>query len=247
MPFLIDLSAKANFAGRRDLAPFVLPAFFLLVIASMANLAAQEEKAVTSRWEKDIQALERKIERGESAAGSILFVGSSSIRLWDLKTAFPGVATSNHGFGGSEISDSIQFFDRIVAPVKPAAVILYAGDNDIGKGKPSGQVVADFQQFVKLARTSLKPNTPVLFISIKPSLKRWSLSETMRDANERISRICDQERDLTYVDIWTPMLNADGVPKPEIFRDDGLHLNDQGYAIWNRVVGQAINTVVSTN
>ena len=243
MPGLNELTENTNALFRSQLPRFALPWMLLIISVLMFNLAAQEKKAVASRWEKDIQALEAKIERGESAPGSMLFVGSSSIRLWDLKTAFPDLVTSNHGFGGSEISDAIQFFDRIVTPVKPDAVILYAGDNDIGKGKTPDQVVADFKQFVDLARTSLKPDTPVFFIAIKPSLKRWPLSEFMTEANESIQSICDQNEGLTFIDIWTPMLNADGLPKPEIFRDDGLHLNDQGYKIWNQVVGQAIRGV----
>ena len=220
-----------------------LLAVLSLTIAAVSalNLAAEEKKSVESRWEKDIRAIEARISSGDSAKGSIVFVGSSSIRLWDLKKSFPDRITSNHGFGGSEISDSIEFFERIVVPVQPQAVVLYAGDNDIGKGKTADTVVAHFKEFVGRCEKLLKNGTPVVFIAIKPSLKRLEKAAIMEEANTRVRAICDQSPNLLFVDIWKPMLDETGKPMADIFKSDGLHLNDKGYEIWNREVAAALN------
>ena len=112
----------------------------------------QADEKSPVRWEKSIGEIEQRIASGKSAPGAVLFVGSSSIRLWKLDDSFPDMVTANHGFGGSFLSDSVHFFDRIVVPVKPTAVVVYAGDNDIASGKTPEVIYADFQQFVTAVR-----------------------------------------------------------------------------------------------
>ena len=188
------------------------------------------------KWETDIQAFEKKIIGGTSKPGSVLFIGSSSIRKWDLPKWFPDHQSINHGFGGSEISDSLYFFDRAVTSVKPSLILLYAGDNDIGKGKTAEIVHQDFRKFVKLVREKLPPQTTVAFIAIKPSIKRWNLREEIVKANSLIAKDCEADATLEYVDVWTPMLGDDGTPTPDLFVKDGLHLSDKGYQIWTDAV-----------
>ena len=96
---------------------------FMLLFVSVPTPVSADDAAF-AKWEKDIAAIEAKIKSGESPQGSILFVGSSSIRLWNLKESFPAIVTSNHGFGGSQLADSVHFFERIVAPVKPSVIVL---------------------------------------------------------------------------------------------------------------------------
>ncbi len=208
----------------------------LLPIVLLSSVVLGQQEKSFERWEKSIQSFEEKIANGESKPGSVLFIGSSSIRLWDLPKWFPKHMTVNHGFGGSEISDSIHFFDRVVAPLKPSMIIMYAGDNDIGKGKTAEIVHRDFRSFVSKVNKSLPPGTKVGFVAIKPSIKRWSLAEEMDKANQLIARDCKADKQLTYIDIWKPMLGEDGKPRPELFAEDGLHLNDDGYKLWTSIV-----------
>ena len=186
-------------------------------------------------WEKDIAALEAKAAKAEYARGGYLFVGSSSIRMWDLKKSFPELATINHGFGGSELSDSIQYANRIVIPFQPKVVFLYAGDNDIGNGKSAEVVVKDFVTFAATLRAAL-PETQVVFLPIKPSLKRWALWPEMKKANSEIEMFTRTMAHLHYLDTVTPMLGADGKPMAELFKSDGLHMTEKGYVLWNKVV-----------
>jgi lysophospholipase L1-like esterase len=208
----------------------------ILLILPLLICTASAAPQTASRWEKNIQQFEQKMKDGDSKPGSVLFIGSSSIRAWDLTRWFPGHATINHGFGGSEVSDSLQFFDRIVKPLKPSIILMYAGDNDIAKGKTAEVVHADFQRFAGRVKTDLAPGTKLAFIAIKPSIKRWALSDEMAQANALIAKDCAADDQLEYVDIWNPMLGKDGKPMPDLFVKDGLHLSDKGYTMWTAVV-----------
>ena len=212
--------------------------------------AAQDANAPSTspeKWESSIKAFEQKFAAGESKPGSILFLGSSSIRKWDLPKWFPHHQTVNHGFGGSEISDSIHFFDRVVTPVKPSLILFYAGDNDLSRGKSAEVVHRDFTSFVKLVQQKVSPETTICFIAIKPSIKRWNLRDEISKANALIAKDCDSNERLKFVDIWTPMIGEDGTPKPEIFEKDELHLNDKGYTIWTEVISRFLPPALPGN
>ncbi len=203
----------------------------LLLVSTISSATADD--APFTKWEKDIAAIEARIQSGESRQGSILFVGSSSIRLWKLNESFPGRATSNHGFGGSQMADSVHFFERIVAPVKPAVIVIYAGDNDIAQKKTPQTVAEDFAQFAAKVKEQVPDCRRVIYVAIKPSVKRWALADTIKATNQLIRTRCENDERLHFLDIWTPMLDANGQPRQELLLEDGLHMNADGYQIWN--------------
>jgi lysophospholipase L1-like esterase len=166
-----------------------------------------------------------------------VFVGSSSIRLWDLYKSFEGVepVPLNRGFGGSQIADATHFADRLVLKHKPRLIVFYAGDNDIAVGKSAKKVAEDFSEFCKVIHDKL-PQARILFISIKPSPSRWKLAEEAMAANEAIREQCESDELLEYVDVWAPMLGSDGQPRPKLFVKDMLHMNDAGYELWTQIV-----------
>jgi len=216
--------------------------FFLTAIALLAGLttlhaAETAPKNVDpARFEKDIAAFEAADKSNKPPRRPIVFVGSSSIRMWKtLAEDFPKHKVMNRGFGGSHISDSIAFADRIVIPYKPRMVVMYAGDNDIGGGKSPEQVLADFKTFVAKVQDA-DNKSKIAYIAIKPSLKRWNLVEPIKVANKLIAEYCATDKRLDYIDIFTPMLGADGKPKPELYIKDGLHMTPAGYAIWTEVI-----------
>ncbi|MXW63671.1 MAG: hypothetical protein F4Y00_02855 [Bacteroidetes bacterium SB0662_bin_6] len=207
-----------------------LLAGILMLFSALQPALAQEQ------WEEAIQAFEQMDETNPPPEGAILFAGSSSIRLWStLAEDFPDARVINRGFGGSQMSDLIHFADRIVTPYAPRLILVYEGDNDVAAGKTAEQVFADYQQFVSLVHDQLS-DTRIAFIAIKPSLARRSLMDEMRKANGLIEEYAAARDHLDYIDIFTPMLGEDGEPLPDIFVDDGLHLNAAGYAIWAEVV-----------
>jgi lysophospholipase L1-like esterase len=189
-----------------------------------------------AKWEKEISAFEASDKTNPPPGEAILFVGSSSIRLWKgLAAAFSGHIVINRGFGGSQIDDSIALAGRIIVPYQPRLIVLYAGDNDISNGKSSDQVFADFQTFVRKIQRAL-PKTRIAFISIKPSPSRWHLADKQKAANQLIKTLCEKEKQLSYIDVFTPMLGANGEPRPELFIEDKLHMNAKGYELWESVI-----------
>jgi lysophospholipase L1-like esterase len=210
----------------------------LAALHCASALAAEEDAAAAEaerRWAEAIRAFEKADRRDPPPQHGVLFVGSSSVRLWKLDEHFPEMPVINRGFGGSQVSDTLHFADRIVLPYRPRLVVLYAGDNDIAAGESPAQVTDDFKRLVLTIHAEL-PQTRVAFISIKPSIARWNLYDKMRDANERIRAICEDNERLTFIDVATPMLGDDGRPRKDLFADDGLHLSDTGYRLWTMIV-----------
>jgi lysophospholipase L1-like esterase len=196
-------------------------------------------KAKTSsdpdRWEKAIAAFETADRESPPPMEPVVFIGSSSIRLWDLKQSFPDVVALNRGFGGSQMSDAVKYARRIVTPYKPRLIVLYEGDNDLNAGKSPQQVAADFDEFLKIVRAEL-PRTPLIVIGMKPSPSRWKLIEQQQEANRLLAERCAKDGKCRFLDVEKPMLGSDGQPRPEIYRADRLHLNDEGYMIWNDLI-----------
>ena len=165
----------------------------------------------------------------------VVFVGSSSIRFWPSALYFPDLPVVNRGFGGSHISDVNYYIEHVVLKYAPRAIVFYAGDNDIGAGKPPAQVFDDYKAFVKRVHAEY-PKTLIFFVPIKPSIARWTLWPTMQEANTMIEKQALNDPRLFYVDMATPMLGPDGTPDPDIFLEDGLHLNRAGYDLWSQIL-----------
>jgi large-conductance mechanosensitive channel len=207
-------------------------AVFLVAIGSTR---AQTSKKQENRWEPAIRKFEAQDQEQMPPTGGVLFVGSSSVVGWDLPKCFPDLPVTGRGFGGSQIADSVHFADRIVLPYRPKVIVLYAGDNDIAAGKSPRQVLADYQQFVKKVHDAL-PDTRIVFVAIKPSIRRWHLVDKMREANRLVRAVTEKDERLVYVDVDGPMIGSDGKPRAELFKPDGLHLNAEGYKLWSALV-----------
>jgi lysophospholipase L1-like esterase len=168
----------------------------------------------------------------------VLFVGSSSIRLWsNLEDQFKDLpVVIKRGFGGSQLSDCVKNLSRLVLRYRPHTVLVYAGDNDLAAGTAPQEVLHRFTAFVDGVHREL-PQTRIVYISIKPSPSRIRLLSKIREANTLIEDYADNADEVDYIDVFTPMLDASGQPRAELFRDDALHLNAQGYALWKRIIG----------
>lgn len=215
-----------------------LIAFASLVYAP--QVVCQTTVSEPLRWVSDIERFEAADRRHFPVPGSIVFAGSSSIAQWQtLSKDFGYVPVLNRGIGGSGLYDNVQSFDRIILPYKPPVVVLYAGENDIAEGRAPAQVLQDFQAFVSNLHAQL-PATRIVFVSIKPSIARWPLADKMREANRLIKDYTRKDKRLAYVDVFTPMLDASGKPRGELFLADGLHMNARGYSIWRRLIAPVL-------
>jgi lysophospholipase L1-like esterase len=157
--------------------------------------------------------------------------------MWtDLAAAFPDYPVMNRGFGGSQMSDLLYYFDRVVAVYQPALILVYEGDNDLSGGKSVDEVYAEYVEFVARVRKQL-PGTDVAFLAVKPSPSRVAYLEAMRQLNTRLKTLAEGDSRLWFIDVFTPMLDGAGQPRPELFGSDMLHMNAAGYALWKPVVG----------
>ncbi len=208
----------------------------IAVLVIFSGLAVVRAALPANVWEGEIRRFEMLDRKHPPAPGGVVFVGSSSIRLWDLKKSFPELDALNRGFGGSELADSVRHVDLLVLRHKPRLVVLYAGDNDIGRGKTPDQIASDFDAFVAAVQKDL-PETKILYIGIKPSIMRRNLADAMQEANALIAARCRAAENCEFVDVWPAMLNEDGAPNRDLFVWDGLHMNEAGYAVWNRLIG----------
>jgi lysophospholipase L1-like esterase len=200
------------------------------VTACVAFLLAGADDKAFEKWEKDIAAFEKLDKDKPPPQNGVVFVGSSSIRRWDLAKNFDARDYINRGFGGSQLADSVHFIDRVVLKHKPRLVVLYAGDNDLAAGKKPEEVADDFKEFVKAVHKEL-PKTKVVYIAIKPSIARWKMIDSVRKTNSLIEAQCKSD-DVVFVSVEKAMLGDDGMPKKELFVQDGLHLTEEGYKLW---------------
>lgn len=225
-------------------AVFMLAGCLLSILPGSAlaqSTAAPGAQTVPShaRWQGSLDAFAKADKERLPGIDGVLFVGSSTIRLWEnLAQDFRDVPVIiNRGFGGSTLADCTVFVRQLVTQYKPRQVLVYAGDNDLAEGRSPEQVLQSFEDFVRNVRADL-PGTRITYISIKPSPLRKSLMPKAEKANALIARYAQSMPDIGYIDIYTPMLDAAGNPIAEIFRSDRLHLNEAGYRLWQAQIAQ---------
>jgi lysophospholipase L1-like esterase len=221
--------------------------FAILIVCGLAlaqsacaeSPTSKVKSASAPRFENEIAAFEAYDHKNAPPRDPILFVGSSTIRLWQTADAFPNLPVINRGFGGSTIDDVNHFADRIVFKYKPRQIIFYAGDNDLAAGRSPDRVFGDFQTFLGKVHEHL-PDTSIVYLAIKPSIARWKLWPQMQEVNGRVKELTQENKQLAYIDTAPPLLGPDGKPHGALFRDDGLHMNDKGYAAWNNLLGSQL-------
>lgn len=202
----------------------------LLCLSFLFNLQAQH------RFEAEIRAFEHLDSLSRPASGQILLYGSSTMRLWNTyREDLSGFGVVNRGFGGSEMSDAVYFFNRVVVPLQPALILLYEGDNDISNGKKTPeQILEDFKTFMAMVEEKL-PETRVAVYSLRPSLARVGTMAQQRMVNDALKKYCQEHRKKAfYIDVFDSLLTASGVPDATYLAADKLHLNEKGYALWAR-------------
>lgn len=201
------------------LALAVLPAGFGLVEAR-------------DGWASAIDRLTSRDSAHPPPPGGIVFTGSSTIAGWNENLArdFPGLAVIGRGFGGSTIADGLRYLDRVVLPYRPRLVVFYAGENDIAGGLSPEEVAGRFADYAEALLTAL-PEARLIVIGIKPSPMRWSMQASFDRANALLAARCAGLPRARFLDVRSAMSDADGLPRPELFRADELHLNASGYRV----------------
>lgn len=204
----------------------------LLLVSGFSKVVAQPA------FQNEIQAFKKQDSISPPPKNAILFTGSSSFRKWtDVQSYFPAYTIINRGFGGSVLPDVIRYANDIIIPYHPKQVLIYCGDNDLASSDSiTPQIVADrFKQLFYVTRNAL-PKTRVSFVSIKPSPRRERLMPKMKQANSLIKSFLAKQKNTSYIDVFNPMLLPNGKPKPDLFLEDKLHMNEKGYVIWQKAI-----------
>jgi lysophospholipase L1-like esterase len=206
----------------------------LLIVTRTAACAETNHDFV--RWEKEIAAYEQLDRTNPPPKGALLFIGSSTVRLWKtLAQDFPEQRVINRGFGGSHIVDSAHFAERIIFPYEPKMILLRAGGNDLWAGKSPEQVFAEFKELVKKVHAKL-PEAEISFISLCPSVARWKQADKEKALNTLVQEYARQAPRVKYVETYSMSLGPDGQPRPELFVEDKLHFNAEGYKLLAELV-----------
>lgn len=243
---IIFLHREANMSKNNKIKTLTL--LSLLCVAVCVHFtsfpaAGKTARPVENEWEKVIRSFEAWDEKNSFPKDAVLFVGSSTIRWWKTAELFPDLDVINRGFGGAYISDIIHFSGRIVIPYKPKLIVFYAGENDIYSHKNPDRLLADYHKFVKRVHRRM-PDTPIIFMSIKPTPSKFSLWSTVQKANLLIKDFCDSDEKLYFVDLSKKLLARDGKPNQQLYLDDNSHLNAKGDALIAKIVKPAIETAL---
>lgn len=190
----------------------------------------------STQWAADMARFAREDQARPPPPAPAVFAGSSSFRMWQTLAAdFSGVPVLNRGFGGAQVRDLAWHADAVAIRYAPSSVLLYAGDNDIDAGRSPQRVLQDFQLVVARLRHAL-PDAAIAFVAIKPSPARVSQLAAQREANVLIERWARTQRGVAFIDVATPMLDGNGLPREDLFLADRLHMNARGYALWRDAI-----------
>ena len=188
------------------------------------------------RFDAKVAQLLTKEFRTDGTLPRVVFTGSSSIVRWqEMESLFPRYDVKNLGFGGSQFSDLIHFYDELIKRQRPDILFIYEGDNDIARGKDPAAVFAEAKRLIARIRTHL-PRTRIVLIAPKPCIANWAKRANYRKLNAMLADYCAHEEKLEFADVWSAMVDDEGVVFQDIFVADGDHMNAKGYAIWKRVI-----------
>ena len=201
---------------------------------------AQTVLTQQQKWEEKIQRYERQDKQNPPPDNVILFVGSSTIENWKtLKDDFVGRAVLNRGVSGTKTIDLYTYRDRLITPYNAKQIFIYEGDNDIGLHWSTDRIVTQFAALFNEIRKT-KPQTEIIYISIKPSPRRLKDKIQIEEVNARIKQFLEQQAGTAYADVYSKMLDVNGDLVPAYYREDGLHLTAEGYTIWKDVISKFI-------
>ncbi len=217
--------------------------YLLTFLFFLGILTATAQTSNTIPFQDEIDVFIKKDSIVMPAANSILFVGSSSFNYWkDISTYFPGYPIINRGFGGSSLTDIIYFNQETILKYKPKQIYIYCGENDIAASDTITPAIVfeRFKTLYTIIRTHLGNKVPVMYVSIKPSVARWSMEEKFVAANSLIRNFINKQKNTQFLDVHSAMLDTSGMVYKDIFIADKLHMNAKGYAIWQKIIAPTL-------
>lgn len=208
---------------------------FALTLLILFLFAGQFIFAQQALFENEVRQISAKYDSLGWAPESTLFTGSSTIRMWSkLQETFPQENLINTGFGGSKAADLERYLFPLVIKFEPSRVFIYEGDNDIWAGVEVAAILTSLDNIVTRIHL-VNPEIEIFLIGAKPSPSRWEKKASYLIFNQKLSEYCLTKEKVEFVDTWKALTNHDGSPRPELYIQDQLHLNQDGYVIWGEI------------
>ena len=216
---------------------------FASLIFISTSVAQKTKVQNANKFESEIAAFEKLDKTEKYSDQSVLFVGSSSIRLWNtLKEDMAPYPVIQRGFGGSNSPAVLQYIKRIAYPHRFRAVVIFIA-NDI-TGSPNDLTpqasAGNFREIVRTIRVKYRKQ-PIFIVEITPCVSRWKYWPQIQQDNALLKSFCQKKDHLYFIETAGSYLNEKGEPRDELFREDHLHLNSEGYKIWGKLIKDELN------
>jgi lysophospholipase L1-like esterase len=221
--------------------------FLTLLSISCSPLRVYKESPEVIAWESEILKFEQLGRSETYPDNSVIFAGSSSIRLWTtLAEDMAPYPVIQRGYGGSKLSDFAIYADRILYPHQNSGIVIFIA-NDINGGETDKTPHEILKLFRNVEKTIHKkfPATPVFWIGITPTTARWQVWPEISEANRLIREYCSKKLNLHFIATEHLFLNESGTPRDELFVDDLLHLNSDGYQVWAAAIRSELDKVLN--
>ena len=203
-----------------------------------------DETSWILRYQNDINKYQKENKRLSNRSCDVLFLGSSSINLWDTIYAdFAPLKLIRRSYGGATLRDMIYNYATIAKGYKPKAIVLYV-ENDLGSHKEGVNAVKCFDLFrIFIAKLKKEyPNTPLFVVSLKPSQHKADQLKDQLIVNTLLQQNATEQQ-YTYIDITKVMYDEAGNLRTDIFKEDNLHMNAEGYKLWTAIIKPYLTAV----
>ena len=150
------------------------------------------------------------------------------------------------GYGGAHFRDLIFYIDTILNHHDLSMIVCFVA-NDISQKKSNESVkiiLRNYDYVIKRIRKK-HPSLPIIQISITPTESRWHLWSKINELNLALKEYCDTHSKMVFLETTSHFLNAEGIPKKELFRTDKLHLNNDGYALWSSLIRSQVESIIA--
>ena len=218
----------------------------LVQTLSADDVIEKYRQAAVTKWAEDMKRIAKLDAAEKDPDNAILFLGSSSIRLWeDIASDLKPWPVISRGYGGAKFSDLAVLAPQLVKPHKFRAAVIYVGNDVTGdkQDKTPEEVVKLFEHVVGSIRAHA-PDATVFVLAVTPTPKRWAVWDKTQLVNDGLKKSCEAGKDMHFIATADKYLNAEGAPMPELFKDDKLHQNRDGYARWSKIIKTELEGVL---
>jgi hypothetical protein len=220
-----DCVKRIRFTVLAVLAAIVVQSYPLQHARAQESSVAQQKV----RFADEIDAFLKTDSVNPPPKNAILFIGSSTFRLWThVNEHMAPLPAFNRAFGGSRTHEVLYYMDKIVLPYDPRIIVYYCGSNDIAGGVNPEAVLRNFTAFCEKVKAKL-PATKIFFVAIAKAPSRIAHWGAMDSANTMIGEYCRSTENLAFIELNPILFDAGGKPRLELYRDDKLHFKDHVY------------------